>query len=43
MFDGGFGDCAMSDGIHPNDVGFYCMAQKFGDVLEQIFREKNSK
>jgi len=25
------------DGVHPNDLGFFSMAQKLGDVLETVF------
>ncbi len=28
------------DGCHPNDLGFYCMALRIGDVLEEIFKNK---
>lgn len=26
------------DGTHPNDLGFYCMAEKIGDVIEKILK-----
>lgn len=29
------------DGCHPNDLGFYCMAQRIGEVLEEIFKKQN--
>lgn len=30
------GDCGTVDSIHPNDLGFACIAKALGDVLEQI-------
>ena len=30
------GDSGTVDGCHPNDLGFYCMAQKIGDVIGKI-------
>lgn len=29
-------DSGTVDGVHPNDLGFYCMARSIGDVLERI-------
>ena len=33
LFDGEFYESCTSDGIHPNDLGFYRMADKIGPVL----------
>jgi hypothetical protein len=33
LFDGEFYDSCTSDGIHPNDLGFYRMAEKIGPVV----------
>lgn len=32
------GDCGTVDSVHPNDLGFYCMAKSIGKVLEQIIK-----
>lgn len=29
-------DSGTVDGVHPTDLGFYCMAEKIGDVLERV-------
>lgn len=29
-------DSGTVDGVHPNDLGFYCMAKSIGDVLEMV-------
>ena len=34
LFDGPFRDSCTVDGCHPNDLGFYRMAQKIGDAVE---------
>lgn len=32
-------DCVTVDDCHPNDIGFYCMAQKVGDVVGEILNK----
>ena len=34
LFDGEFADSCTVDGCHPNDLGFFRMAQKIGDAVE---------
>lgn len=34
-----FTDGCTVDGIHPNDLGFYRMAEAFGEVMKKIFEE----
>ena len=34
MFEGPFADSCTVDGCHPNDLGFFRMAQKIGDAVE---------
>ena len=36
LFDGDFYESCTSDGCHPNDLGFYRMAEKIGTVLAQV-------
>ena len=38
LFDGEFYESCTSDGIHPNDLGFYRMAEKIGPVLATALR-----
>jgi len=39
LYSGDFAcDCTV-DSLHPNDLGFYRMAQKIGDVLEEILNK----
>lgn len=38
LFDGDFADSCTVDTCHPNDLGFFRMAQKFGDVIEEILK-----
>lgn len=33
----GAGDCVSVDGCHPNDLGFFCMAQLLEEVFRKIF------
>ena len=33
------GDCGTVDGVHPNDLGFYCMAKTIGGVLKEIIKQ----
>lgn len=35
----GAGDSVSVDGVHPNDLGFFCMAKIIGDVLEKILNK----
>ena len=37
LFEGEFYESCTSDGCHPNDLGFYRMAQKIGAVVEEVF------
>ena len=32
-------DMGTVDKIHPNDLGFFAMAQKIGDVLEMVLKK----
>ena len=32
-------DLCTVDGVHPNDTGFYMMAQAIGNVIEQIYQK----
>ncbi len=32
------GNCETVDGCHPNDLGFMCMAQRIGDVIEDLLK-----
>ena len=36
LFDGPFADSCTVDGCHPNDLGFYRMAQKIGDAVGEF-------
>ena len=36
LFDGDFADCCTVDTVHPNDLGFYRMAQALIPVLENV-------
>lgn len=36
LFDGEFYESCTSDGCHPNDLGFYRMSCKIGDVIAEI-------
>ena len=36
LFDGEFKNSCTSDGVHPNDLGFYRMADKIGTVIAQV-------
>ena len=36
LFDGDCSESCTSDGCHPNDLGFYRMANKIGSVLAQV-------
>ena len=38
LFDGEFADSCTVDGCHPNDLGFFRMAQKIGDVIEEALK-----
>ena len=38
LFDGEFADSCTVDGCHPNDLGFFRMAQKIGDVVGQVLK-----
>lgn len=40
IMDGIAEDGGTVDGVHPNDLGFYCMALRIGDVIEKIFNKK---
>lgn len=31
-------DMSTVDRIHPNDFGFYCMAEKIGEVIEKVIK-----
>lgn len=37
LFEGDFYKSCTSDGCHPNDLGFYRMANKIGEVIAQLF------
>ena len=36
LFDGPFADSCTVDGCHPNDLGFFRMAQKIGDAVGEF-------
>lgn len=36
LFEGDFCESCTSDGCHPNDLGFYRMSNKIGDVIAQV-------
>lgn len=36
LFEGDFYESCTSDGCHPNDLGFYRMANKIGDVIARV-------
>ena len=38
VFPGRGGDSCTVDGCHPNDLGFYAMAQVFGDVIRKVIK-----
>jgi len=38
LFDGPFADSCTVDGCHPNDLGFFRMAQKIGDAVEAALK-----
>lgn len=38
LFDGEFADSCTVDGCHPNDLGFFRMAMKIGDVVASLIR-----
>lgn len=38
IFDGDFSDSCTVDGCHPNDLGFFRMAQKIGDAIEPLLK-----
>lgn len=40
FFDNKYWDSATVDGIHPNDFGMMCMAEKIGDVLSEIIKNE---
>lgn len=37
------GNDGTVDNCHPNDLGFYSMAEKLGGVLEKVFAEQDLK
>ncbi len=37
LFEGEFAESCTSDGVHPNDLGFYRMAQKIGPVVIEAY------
>lgn len=37
LLDGEFAESCTADGCHPNDLGFYRMANQFGFIFEKIF------
>ena len=34
-------DAGTVDGTHPNDLGFYSMAEELGKIFQKIFATKN--
>ena len=38
LFDGPFAASCTSDGIHPNDLGFFRMSQKIGVAVMEAYR-----
>ena len=38
LFEGDFADSCTVDGCHPNDLGFFRMAQKIGDAVEEALK-----
>ena len=38
LFEGDFSDSCTVDGCHPNDLGFFRMAQKIGDAVEKALK-----
>ncbi len=38
LFEGEHCESCTSDGIHPNDLGFYRMSKKIGDVISQVLK-----
>lgn len=36
MFNGLFEDAGTVDGVHPNDLGFYCMAESFSRIFNSL-------
>ena len=38
LFDGEFYESCTSDGCHPNDFGFWCMADVIGDVVKKVLK-----
>ena len=38
LFDGPFADSCTVDGCHPNDLGFFRMAEKIGDAVEAALK-----
>ena len=41
LFEGPFADSCTVDGCHPNDLGFFRMAQKIGDAVEAAIHSIN--
>ncbi|MBR3837346.1 MAG: hypothetical protein IKJ74_04285 [Clostridia bacterium] len=41
LFEGEFYESCTSDGTHPNDLGFYRMANKIGAVIAEVLADKN--
>ncbi len=40
LFEGEFYESCTNDGVHPNDIGFYRMATKIGDVIASVLNLK---
>ena len=40
LFEGDFFESCTSDGVHPNDLGFYRMANKIGSVIAKVLFDK---
>lgn len=39
LFSKEIGECCTVDGIHPNDLGFYCMAKRLYPILKEFTEE----
>ena len=40
LFEGEFYESCTNDGVHPNDLGFYRMANKIGKVIVNVLNIK---